>query len=93
MTNANYNDESLQDSRQGNFNAENLSADEDLVMEHILENINTTPIGQILKKIAALPEVSQQKILRVRSELNQGRYDINKRLDAALDKVLEDLIK
>ena len=65
--------------------------DEDLKMEQILENINTTPIGKVLKEIASLPEVRRQKILSVRQQLTEGKYDLNKRLEDALDKVLEDL--
>ena len=65
--------------------------DQDLLMEQILDNINNTPIGQVLKRIASLPEVRQEKILDVRRRLNEGRYDLNHRLDVALDRVLEDL--
>jgi len=71
---------------------EKLSDDEDLLMEHILENINTTPLGQVLKKIASLPEVRRTKVLNVRQQLNKGKYDLNERLDIALDKVLDDII-
>ncbi len=70
---------------------EGLAPDKDLLMEQILENINTTPIGQVLKRIATLPEVRQEKVLEVRRRLTEGRYDLNQRLDVALDKVLEDL--
>jgi len=70
-----------------------LEGDEDLIMEQILENINATPIGKVLKKIASLPEVRKEKILDVRRQLTEGKYDLNKRLDVALDKVLEDLMK
>ncbi|MHC4618057.1 MAG: flagellar biosynthesis anti-sigma factor FlgM [Planctomycetota bacterium] len=66
-------------------------SDEDLLMEQILENINTTPIGQVLKKIALLPEVRQEKVLEVRRQLTEGKYNLNERLDIALDRVLEDL--
>ena len=66
--------------------------DDDLIMEQILQNLNNTPIGQVLKKIASLPEVRKEKILTIRRQLTEGQYDINKRLDAALDKVIEDLI-
>jgi hypothetical protein len=68
-----------------------LAAEQDLLMEQILENINTTPIGQVLKKIASLPEVRREKVLNVRQQLTNGRYDLGERLDFVLDKVLEDL--
>ena len=68
-----------------------LAAEQDLLMEHILENINTTPIGQVLKKIASLPEVRREKVLNVRRQLTNGRYDLGERLDFVLDKVLDDL--
>ena len=71
---------------------EDLRADQDLVMEQILENIHATPIGQVLKKIASLPEVRKDKVLDVRRQLTEGRYDLNERLDVALEKVLEDLV-
>lgn len=66
-----------------------LTSDKDLVMEQILDNINTTPIGQVLRKIASLPEVRREKVLDVRRQLTEGKYDLDERLDVALDKVLE----
>jgi hypothetical protein len=71
---------------------EDLAPEKDLIMEQILENINTTPIGQVLKKIASLPEVRVEKVLNVRRQLTEGKYNLNERLDVALDKALEDLI-
>ena len=70
---------------------EDISKEEDLLMEQILNNINVTPLGQVLKKIASLPELSKEKVLDVRHQLNEGLYDINDRLEVALDKVLEEL--
>ena len=70
---------------------DNLFEEQDLLMEQILENLNHTPVGQVLKKIASLPEVRQQKVLNVRQQLTTGKYDLNERLDIALDKVLEEL--
>ncbi|MCX5646862.1 MAG: flagellar biosynthesis anti-sigma factor FlgM [Phycisphaerae bacterium] len=69
-----------------------LAHDEDLIMEQILENINHTPLGQVLKKIASLPEIRQQKVLRLRRQITTGRYDLTERLDEIVDKVLEDLV-
>ncbi len=60
-------------------------------MEQILENINSTPIGQVLKKIASLPEIRREKVMNLRREITEGRYDLAERLDVALDRVLEDL--
>jgi hypothetical protein len=77
--------------RQLNSANENLVAEQDLLMEQILENINTTPIGQVLKKIASLPEVRKEKVLDLRQQLSKGKYRLNERLDIALDRVLEDL--
>jgi hypothetical protein len=91
MADCSYNNFEQQQEPQGSA-GENLPEDEDLVMEKILENINNTPIGQVLKKIAALPEVRKEKVLNVRHQLTEGQYDVNKRLDIALDKVLEDLV-
>jgi len=72
---------------------DNLFVEQDLLMEQILENINITPIGQVLKKIASLPEVRKAKVLGVRQRLTEGQYDLNGRLDVALEKVLEGLRK
>jgi len=68
-----------------------ICSDEDLLMEQILDNINNTPLGRVLKNIALLPEVRRQKVLTVRQQLTEGSYNLNKRLDVALDKVLEEL--
>ena len=70
---------------------DSLAPDKDLIMEQILENLNTTPIGQVLKKISSLPEVRKEKILDVRQQLTEGKYALNEHLDVALDRVLEDL--
>jgi hypothetical protein len=77
------------ENRQVGPAVDGLTADMDLVMEQILNNINTTPIGQVLRKIASLPEVRREKILDVRRQLTEGKYDLDERLDVALDKVLE----
>ena len=70
---------------------DDLIADDDLLMEQILNNMNSTPLGQVLKKIAVMPEVRKQKVLKVRRQLTEGRYNLTERLDLALEKVLADL--
>jgi len=60
-------------------------------MEQILESINSTPIGQVLKRIASLPEVRKEKVLDLRRKITDGEYDLSERLDVAVDKVIEQL--
>ena len=79
------------ENRKADCVQERLAPDEDLVMEQILDNINTTPIGQVLKKIASLPEVRKEKVLDLRRQITKGEYDLNERLDVAVDKVIEHL--
>jgi hypothetical protein len=68
-----------------------LAYEDDLTMEQILDNINHTPIGQVLSRIASLPQARRNKVLDVRRSLSQGRYEINTRLDQAIERVFEDL--
>ncbi len=70
---------------------EQLKAENDVVMEQILSNINSTPLGRVLKKIASLPELRRRKVLGVRRQLTEGAYDLDNRLDVVVDKVLEEL--
>lgn len=83
--------------RNGQHNAnasidKQLDASRDILAEELLTNITTTPIGKLLKQIAEMPEIRQEKVASVRNELNRGEYNLNERLDFALDRVLEELI-
>ncbi len=78
------------DDELGPFGRE-LAYQDDLTMEQILENLNRTPLGQVLKRIASMPEVRRKKVLEVRRSLSKGQYELNDRLDRALERVFEDL--
>jgi len=71
---------------------ENQGQVDDRSVDEILENITSTPIGKLLKTIASLPEIRQEKVLDVRHQLSRGKYNLHKRLNVALDKVLEELV-
>jgi hypothetical protein len=45
----------------------------------------------MLQQIALLPPARIVKIFEVRERLAEGKYDIDKRLDAVLDRVLADI--
>ena len=69
-----------------------LDVDADILAEEMLKNVNATPIGKLLKRIATMPEIRKEKVTNVRKQLNQGNYDVENRLDLALDIVIEELI-
>ena len=72
-------------------NTEEMTLEEDMLMESILDNLNSTPIGQVLKRITSLPELRQKKVLDVRKRISLGHYDLDEQLDIALEKVLKDM--
>ncbi len=78
------------DNELESFGRELIGRD-DLSLEHILDNLNSTPLGQVLQRIASMPDVRREKILEVRHSLLKGQYELNERLDRVLEKVLEDL--
>jgi hypothetical protein len=91
MSDLNRNSVKIHSSFENQANSQ-LEPSTDMLAEELLRNINTTPIGKLLKQIAELPEIRQEKVSNVRSQLNRGEYDLNSRLEMALDKVLEELI-
>lgn len=75
---------------QGDGSTKRLGQETDGLMEDILENINATPIGRVLRRIGSLPEVRKGKVLNLRRQITDGTYDAGDHLDAALDRVIED---
>ena len=78
--------------RCDSFLHESLDVSENLLTEDIMKNVKKTPIGQLLQKMAAMPEIRQDKVLRVRREISGGKYNLNDRLDVAIDNILEELL-
>ena len=65
---------------------------QDSFEDQFFDNINSTPLGRLLKLIATMPEIRQNKVSELRTRISDGEYDINHNLDEALDRVLEELI-
>jgi hypothetical protein len=61
----------------------------DGLMEQILENMNTTPQEEVLKRITSLPDIRRDKVLEIRRQLTEGTYEVADWLDRAMDRVLE----
>ncbi|MHC4654451.1 MAG: hypothetical protein ACYS91_05455 [Planctomycetota bacterium] len=48
----------------------------------------------VLEKTPLLPMgVHEEKVIAIRQQLAEGKYDINHRLNAAIDKILENLAR
>jgi len=45
-----------------------------------------------IAKIHSLPPARKKKIFKVRQQLAEGTYDIDERLNVALDRLLEELV-
>jgi anti-sigma28 factor (negative regulator of flagellin synthesis) len=56
-----------------------------------LGNRNTTSQEEALRRIASLPLNRQGKVLDIRCQIAQGTYEVGKRLDKVIDRVLETL--
>ena len=72
--------------------ADKLNAAQDLQAEELLEAGSNTPLGQLLGKISELPEVRLEKVFTVRRQISLGQYEIDEKLDASVDRILEELI-
>ena len=55
--------------------------------------VEISSIAQYLQKIALLPEIRAEKVESVRQALVEGSYDIEKKLSAALDKLLDEYVQ
>lgn len=68
-----------------------LWAQSDFSTEQLLNHLETNPLGQLLKQIAALPDVRYEKIEHARRQLLLSEEALNARVDLALDRVFEEL--
>ena len=73
----------------GNNQGRDASSNDDGLMEQILENMKSTPWEEVSKRIACLPHIRRGKVLDIRRQLIEGTYQIEDRLDGAIDGVLE----
>jgi len=67
-------------------------SDGDVLMEQILENMNSTPWEEVLKRIACSPHIRRDKVLSIRRQITEDTYEIENRLGGAIDRVREAII-
>jgi negative regulator of flagellin synthesis FlgM len=58
----------------------------------VLDTIQSTPLGRLLRMIGSLPEIRHDKVCNIRRQIDYGQYDLSENLDLALDRVLEEFI-
>jgi hypothetical protein len=71
---------------------EELNPTDDIKTEEMLQSSAQKPLSQLLNKIAQLPEVRYEKITTVRRQISMGEYELDAKLDATIDRLLEELI-
>jgi hypothetical protein len=71
---------------------ETLGVSNDHKTEELLRAGAGSPLGQLLEKMAKLPEVRFEKVLTVRRQLCKGLYRIDEKLDTTIERMLEDLL-
>jgi anti-sigma28 factor (negative regulator of flagellin synthesis) len=69
-----------------------LGFKDDCKTEELLQAGDKTPLGQLLEKMAELPEVRFEKVLSIRRQICRGQYKLDEKLDATIDKMLEELL-
>lgn len=63
----------------------------EVLMEQILDSMNTTPREEVLKRIAFLPHIRRDKVLNIRRQIMDGTYEVADRFGKTIDRVLEAL--
>lgn len=57
-----------------------------------LDRMQENPLGHLLKLLAKLPEIREDKVFHARQRICRQDFEIEEHLDLALDRVLEELI-
>lgn len=60
--------------------------------DNTMTQASKSPIGHLLNNIATLPEIREDKVMQLRESIKNGTYDFDQHIDAAVDRVLEELI-
>jgi hypothetical protein len=56
------------------------------------DRVKAGPTRRLLKRVASLPKSRRDKVLSICRQLDAGTYEVNKRLDAATDRLIEKLV-
>jgi len=55
------------------------------------DQVEISPLGQMLDGISQLPEIRQERVEEIRRQIAAGAYETPEKLEVALDRLLEEL--
>lgn len=55
------------------------------------DQVEISPLGQMLDGIGRLPEIRHERVAEVRRQIAAGTYETSEKLDVALDRLLDEL--
>ncbi len=55
------------------------------------DQVEISPLGQMLDGIAQLPEIRQERVEEIRRQIAAGVYETPEKMDLALDRLLDEL--
>lgn len=67
-------------------------ASTDVVVSRMIEQVESSPMGKLLKMISLLPEIRMEKVQHARIHMRKTDRQLDQQLDRVLDKLLEGLL-
>ena len=56
------------------------------------DQVEISPLGQMLDGIGRLPEIRHEKVDAIRSQIASGVYETPEKFDVAMDRLLDELV-
>lgn len=56
------------------------------------ETVGNSPIGKLLTIIGNMPAIREEKVSDIRRQISDESYDLDKRLDSAMERVFEEYL-
>ena len=61
-------------------------------VEEFFDCVGCSPLGRLLEIISAMPAIREEKVFDIRRQISEEKYDLDKRLDTAMEKVFEEYL-
>jgi len=61
-------------------------------VEDFFDSVGSTPIGKLLEIISAMPAIREEKVFDMRRQIAQDTYDLERRIDTAVERVFEEYV-